>query len=175
MSGTIDVGLENTAPSSLLPQSVIGPAEGLEDRFVAGQNFAYLSVYTPAELAAVRLDGAPSEVVAERELGRNVFSSFVSVLSQATTTVSLDVNGPVRLGPDGWYSLELVRQPFLNADDVVVDLEVPKGWQIAEAEGLTIDGRHARGALELRETTTVRLRLEPGGGQNLWEQLHFGA
>ena len=175
VSGTLDVGLENTAPNSLLPQSVIGPSEGLEGRFVAGENFSYVSVYTPSGLTAVGINGLPVEVEAETELGRNVFSTFVSTYSGTTSTVSLGLDGEVSLGPDRWYTLELVRQPFLTPDDVSVELEVPRGWRIAETEGLGTDGeRRARGNLELAETTTIRVRLEPTGVQNLWEQLHQG-
>jgi hypothetical protein len=134
-----------------------------------------VSVYTPSGLTAVGINGLPVEVEAETELGRNVFSTFVSTYSGTTSTVSLGLDGEVSLGPDRWYTLELVRQPFLTPDDVSVELEVPRGWRIAETEGLGTDGeRRARGNLELAETTTIRVRLEPTGVQNLWEQLHQG-
>jgi UDP-N-acetylmuramyl pentapeptide phosphotransferase/UDP-N-acetylglucosamine-1-phosphate transferase len=176
VSGTLDVGLENTAPDSLLPQSVIGPSEGLEDRFVAGENYSYVSLYTPSGLTAVSFNGLPAEIAADTELGRNVYSTFISTLSGTTTTISLGLDGEVSLGPDRWYTLELVRQPFLNADDVSVELDVPKGWRIAGTRNLGTDGdRRARGTIELDETTTVQVRLEPTGVENLWEQLHQGS
>ncbi|MGH8984179.1 MAG: DUF4012 domain-containing protein, partial [Acidimicrobiia bacterium] len=175
VSGTLDVGLENTAPDSLLPQSVIGPSEGLEDRFVAGENFSYVSIYTPSGLTAVSQNGLPIEVEAETELGRNVFSTFVSTYSGTTTTISLGLDGEVGLGPGRWYTLDLVRQPFLTPDEVSVELEVPKGWRIAETRDLGTDGeRRARDEIELGETTTVQVRLEPTGIQNLWDRLHQG-
>ncbi|MGH9051384.1 MAG: DUF4012 domain-containing protein [Acidimicrobiia bacterium] len=175
LTGSLDVGLENTAPDTLLPQSVIGPSEGLEDRFVAGENFSYVSVYTPAGLTAVNVNGVPIEVAADTELGRNVFSTFLSTLSGTTTTLSLGLDGEVSLGPDRWYTLELVRQPFLTPDDVSVELEVPEGWRIAETRGLGTNGdRHAQGTFEFDQTTTMQVRLEPTGVANLWEQLHQG-
>jgi UDP-N-acetylmuramyl pentapeptide phosphotransferase/UDP-N-acetylglucosamine-1-phosphate transferase len=176
VSGTLDVGLENTAPNALLPQAVIGPSEGLEERFSAGENYAYVSAYTPTGLTAVSVNGMPTEVEAGEELGRNVFSTFLSTMSGATTTMSLGLDGEVSLGPDRWYTLELVRQPSLNADDVSIELEVPKGWKIAETRNLGTDGdRRAQGTVELAETTTVGVRLEPSGVANVWDQLHQGS
>jgi hypothetical protein len=173
--GRVDVDLENTAPDTGLPRSVIGPAEGLEDRFVAGQNFAYVSVYTPSELTAVTLGGLPTEVEVDPEFGRNVYSAFVSVSATATSTLSLDLAGQVDLDPGRWYTLELGRQPFLVGDDVSIEVEVPPGWRIAEAEGVQAAGeRRAGGRLELTEDATVRVRLEPAGGLSFWERLHHG-
>jgi len=175
LRGDIEVGLENTAPAAGLPQAVIGPSEGLEDRFVAGENFAFVSVFTPSLVTASDLDNAVTGLEDDRELGRNVYASFLRVFAQSTSTMSLDVEGAITLDDDRWYRLELVRQPFLAPDEVSVRLDVPAGWRIAETDGLRRAGeRRAEGRLELTETTTVGVRLEPTGGLDLWQRLHHG-
>lgn len=174
VTGQVDVALENSAPDSGLPVAVIGPAEGLEDRFVAGENFSFVSVYTPSRVTRSDLEHNVTSLESDRELGRNVFATFVSTFAGSTTTVSLDVAGAVRL-PDDWYELEIIPQPFVAPDDVSVRLEVPDGWRIAEVDGLTRDGdRAAEGRVEARESTSVRVRLEPAGGRTLWDRLHHG-
>jgi hypothetical protein len=173
--GTLSLQLENTAPDAGLPQSVIGPSEGLEDRFVAGQNRSYLSAYTPLELTEVTHDGGPATLEPERELGRNVFSTFVDVFARSSTSFALGLDGQVGLSADRWYTLELVRQPFLAPDTVLLDIAVAPGWRIAETAGVRTDGEgNASGVVELSETTTIGIRLEPTGGRNLWDRLHHG-
>ena len=173
--GRIEVGLENTAPDAGLPQSVIGPSEGLEDRFVAGENFSYLSVYTPLGVTGVRVDDAPSEVEFAKELGRNVFSAWLHINSRTVKTLVLDVEGDVPLD-DGWYDLELLRQPFLTPDDVTVDLTLPRGWRFAGAEDATVvDDRRASSAVGLVEDRPVRVRVEPSAGLGLWDRLRHGS
>lgn len=173
--GRIEVIIENTAPDSGLPQSVIGPSEGLEDRFVAGENYAFVSVYTPFGVTAIQRDGAPIEVEEATELGQNVFSTWVSVRALSATTLTFDVEGFVPLERGGWYDLQLVRQPFLTADDVSIDLAVPHGWRIGRTEHVRATGeRTAAGQVLLAENTPVRVRIEPAG-LSLWDRLRHGA
>jgi hypothetical protein len=174
--GTIDVVLANTAPATGLPRSVIGPAEGLESRFRAGENYSLVSVYTPYVVRAAKLDGQPVQVEGTRELGRNVFSAWIDVDAQQTKTLSLDVEGVVRLGPGGWYDLQLVRQPFLTADGVKVELTAPEGWTVEGTSDLrsTADGA-ARGEYLLAENKEVRVRIKSGDGLGLWERLEHGS
>lgn len=179
IDGHVDVRLSNTAPDNGLPRYVIGPAEGQEDRFVAGENFTYVSVYTPVPFTAASVDGGLTTLEAERELDRNVYAKFLSVFAQSATTLSIDLSGGIALDedPDGgsWYTLDLVHQPGLRPDRVTVDLEVPKGWRIAEADGLRVlDDRRAGAEIEVTETRQVRVRLEPTSDRSLWDRLHHG-
>lgn len=176
VQGRIEVQLENTAPASGLPHSVIGPSEGLEDRFVAGENYAYLSVYTPFQITDVSLDGVPTTVEASRELGGNVFSAWLSIPSRVTASLVLEVEGYVPLEDDGSYALELGRQPFLAADDVTVDLSVTPGWAIAGADNLAKTGdRTASATFALIEPMSVRVGIEAAPGLNLWRRLEQGS
>jgi hypothetical protein len=97
------------------------------------------------------------------------------VFSRSNTSFSLGLDGRVNLGADRWYTLELVRQPFIAPDTVLLDISVAPGWRIAETDGVGTDGeRNASGVVELLETTTIRVRLEPTGGRDLWDRLHHG-
>ena len=54
-NATLSVSLDNTAPDSGLPEAVIGPF--LPSRFVAGENRAFLSMYSPLQFASATVDG----------------------------------------------------------------------------------------------------------------------
>jgi hypothetical protein len=86
------------------------------------------------------------------------------------------VEGEVALERGGWYEVSLPRQPQLNPDDVNVRIEVPRGWRIAEVDGLRRRGaRSAARHLELTTPTSLRVRLVPDDdGRNLWERLNAG-
>ncbi|MGH8985432.1 MAG: DUF4012 domain-containing protein, partial [Acidimicrobiia bacterium] len=170
VSGRLEVELANTAPSDGLPRVVSGP---YDERFVAGENRTFLSLYTPAGFDSVSLDGQDVGLEAGTELGRNVFSSFVSVFAGTTRTLAVDLTGTVDLRPGGWYALDLPRQPSLHPDVVSVSIRVPDGWRIADAEGLDVEGRRAVGRVRVAEPTRVRVRLERTG-EDLWERLHQG-
>jgi len=153
----LDVVLENTAPSVGLPEYVLGPSK---PRFAPGENYTYLSLYTPLEFRGARLDGRPVEMEEATELGRYVYSSFLSVPAGSARTLSLALMGSVPL-EGGWYRLDLVRQALLAPDQVDVAVEVPAGWRVAEAVGLTPgDRRRAEGRLAHDADTTLRVRLE---------------
>ncbi|MGH9013415.1 MAG: DUF4012 domain-containing protein [Acidimicrobiia bacterium] len=168
--GTLAVTLDSTAVVPGLPQEVAGP---YDERFTAGENRSFVSLYTPAGFDAATLDGAPVGLEATTELGRNVFSSFVSVSAGTSRTLALDLAGTVELTADGWYSLDLVRQPSLHPDEVTVSVAVPPGWRIAETVGLETDGRRATARVTLDRHTRVRLRLEPAD-PSLWDRLDQG-
>jgi hypothetical protein len=87
----------------------------------------------------------------------------------------LEVEGDVPLR-NGWYDLDLLRQPFLSADQVTLDLSVPEGWEIAATDGLVhTDERRAEGQIQLVETTPVRVRVAPSAGLGIWDRLRHGA
>jgi UDP-N-acetylmuramyl pentapeptide phosphotransferase/UDP-N-acetylglucosamine-1-phosphate transferase len=176
VQGHIRVQLDNTAPDNGLPQSVIGPAEGFESRFVAGENFAYVSLYTPLGVTGVRLNGQPMQAEAARELDRQVVSVWLDIRASTTSELVIDVDGEVTLGDDGLYQLDVMRQAFLAPDDVSLRLAVPPGWKITGADHASVTGpRTAEAQLGLVETTPVRVRIVPGSTPNLWDKLRRGA
>jgi len=158
LSGRLEVTLDNTAPSEGLPQYVIGPNR---PEVAPGENYTFFSAYLPTALVNADLDGAPTKLDSATELGRNVYSSFVSIPSHSTRKIGLDIDGTVGLLPGGWYDIHLFKQPLLFPDDVSVEIDVPSGFRIVETKGLDrVDPSRAKGNFELPTARTVSVRLE---------------
>jgi hypothetical protein len=160
VTGRLRVDMENQAPDEGLPRYVIGP---FNDRFQAGENFGYVSLYTPLTLTGATWDGAPIELEDEEELGRNVYSAFLSIPARSTRTLEAQLEGSVAAQAGGWYELDLLHQPLLVGDDVTISVEVAEGWQIAEAQGARLVGAgEAVAQLVLERDEAVRVRLVRG-------------
>lgn len=169
----LTVRLENTAPAAGLPQIVIGP---FADGFVAGENRSYVSVYTGLDLRSATVDGAPVGIATQREVSRRVVSLGVAIPATSTRTVTLTFAGRVRLRAGGWYELDLGHQPTLEPDRVQVSVEVPDGWEVADAPGLvTPFDRRASGVLLLERNRRVRVRIaRKPPPLDLWGHLEAG-
>jgi hypothetical protein len=170
----LSVTLDNTAPSTGLPQVVIGPFT--PDRFVAGENRALLSMYSPLQFAAATVDGRATSVTPGRERGRNVYSLVENVPSRTQKTTITKLQGPVQLH-DGWYTLQVRAQPTLNPDRLHVSVTVPEGWKIDQAPNMEmVFARRANANVSLEKTTTFRVHVAPdAGAQNLWDRLVSGS
>ncbi|HEY5173601.1 MAG TPA: DUF4012 domain-containing protein, partial [Acidimicrobiia bacterium] len=107
------VALRNAAPASGLPSDAIGNEVGLP----VGTNRLYLSLYTPFALERATLDARPLALLAERELGRNVYSAFVDIPPGGTRTITLDLAGSVDLA-QGHYRFDYLAETLPNADRV---------------------------------------------------------
>jgi UDP-N-acetylmuramyl pentapeptide phosphotransferase/UDP-N-acetylglucosamine-1-phosphate transferase len=173
--GTVTVGLTNDVPPSGIAQIAAGPFEGATDQFVYGQNHSFLSVYTPLTFTGARQNDQPVGLEPSQELGRNVYSSYVDVFSQGTSTTAIDLSGNVRLRDGGWYDLTIMHQPTVRQDEVTVHVAAPAGFEIVDAVGLKVDGGVAEGTVPLDRTRTVRVRLAHSGSANLWERLRDGS
>ncbi|HEV2070116.1 MAG TPA: DUF4012 domain-containing protein [Acidimicrobiales bacterium] len=161
ISGRLRVDMENQAPSEGLPRYIIGP---YDDRFEAGENRSYVSVYSPLDLVGARWGGETLPLEEERELGRNVYSAFLSLPAGRTNSLELELEGTLTSLPGGWYELDLLHQPLLVPEHATVKIEVADGWRIAEVEGATLsDDRRAITDITLDRNASVRLRLEPEG------------
>ena len=148
LHGRLEVTMDNGAPASGLSPQVLGP---YDDRFEAGENRTYVSVYSPFAGGAATLDGRPVTLENQPDLGRIAQSTTVSIPATSSSTLALDVKGTVNLSADGWYRLDLHHQTSLEPDDVEVSITVPKGWRIAQMQGVQSDGgrrAYARMALE---------------------------
>jgi hypothetical protein len=170
----LSVTLDNTAPDSGLPQVVIGPF--LEGRFAAGENRLLLSMYSPLAFDSATVDGAPVGVAAGEERNRNVYSLVQRIPSKTQKTTNAKLEGSVKLR-DGWYTLVARAQPTLNPDKLHVSVEVPEGWKIDDAPGMTTDfARRVSANITQDKTTTFRVHVVPdGGSQNLWDRLVTGS
>lgn len=168
----LELDLVNGAPASGLSPTVIGP---YDERFSPGENRTFLSVYTPFGAQAATLDGDPVPIESAVELGRRVYSVWVSMPPGSAHTLSFELTGEVALGAGGWYALDLLPQPRLVPDPVRVEVEVARGWRVAETIGLDAAGRRASGTFALDEPRTVWVRLERSGLRGLWDQVRGGA
>jgi UDP-N-acetylmuramyl pentapeptide phosphotransferase/UDP-N-acetylglucosamine-1-phosphate transferase len=168
----LSVQLDNTAPSSGLPEAVIGP---FTDRFYAGENRTFVSLYTPLQFVQARVDGNPAEVSPQRERDRNVFSRFTDLASQQTETTAVSLGGKVALH-DGWYTVEVRHQPTLIPDRVHVSVDVPEGWKVDKAPGMSRPfSRRADVNVLLDRTTTYRVHIvRDPGSWDIWQRLEAG-
>jgi Protein of unknown function (DUF4012) len=172
LTGRLELRLDNGAPSQGLPSGVIGP---YDPRFAPGENRAYVSLYSPFPARAATLDRETVPVESGPELGRLAHSLVVSIPSGAARTLRMDVQGRVRLDPDGWYRLDLGHQPVLNPDRVDVAVTVPEGWRIVETRGLDRAGsRRASAGMSLEGERTLLVRVERQGASGFWERLLEG-
>jgi hypothetical protein len=171
LAGRVDVGLDNSAPDTGLPDNVIGVNNSLGH---AGENRSFLSLYSPLRMTAATFEGNQQPLESMTELGRNVYADFFSVPSRSRRTLTVDLNGAVRLGPNGEYALDLVRQPGVAPDDVTVKIDVPAGWRVIDGQGFKASGgRQATAHLRLDQTTRLRVRLAPDT-DNVWQRLVDG-
>jgi hypothetical protein len=124
LTAELDIGLHNLAPSSGQPPLVIDGQSGVVDN--PGDSKLYLSVYSPWSEVGAFVDGHRALVESARELGRNVYSIFVTTPSGETTTVELQLSGLLR-GPALPYHLEVWHQPVLFADSVTTSTSYDSG------------------------------------------------
>ncbi|PZS21146.1 MAG: hypothetical protein DLM54_04805, partial [Acidimicrobiales bacterium] len=169
ITGRLEVALDNQAPSQGLPNGVIGP---YDQRFAPGENRTYLSLYTPFLGRGATIDGSPLQIDSRPELGRLAMSTTVSIPSRQTRTVALRLDGRIQLGPGGWYRLDIGHQPVVNPDQVQVSVSVPKGWRIAQAQGIQRqDSRHAGTEIRLDTGRPILLRIYRSGWSSIWHRL----
>ena len=157
VNGRLTITLTNGAPTSGHDISALGP---YQTGFAAGENRLFVSMYTPLAVATGSLDGTRLPLQSGTELGQNVYSSYVDVLSGATRTMSFTVQGVVHL-VRGQYTLELPRQPTLGADHVTIRLGVPSGWQVESGAGSW--SRKAEITLDLNGPKTLFWRMRRNG------------
>jgi hypothetical protein len=107
----LTITLTNDAPTTGEPEYVI--AGSGSDPTPPGDSRLILSVYSP-----LGLDDATIDLDREQELGRNVYSGFVTVGSGATTTIHLSLSG--RVAMDDGYRIDVRRQATVVPDDVSI-------------------------------------------------------
>jgi UDP-GlcNAc:undecaprenyl-phosphate GlcNAc-1-phosphate transferase len=168
--GKATIALFNDLPDAPLPVAVIGP---YDDRYLAGENRTFLSLYSPLGFRSAKLEGRTTGLETARELGRNVYSSFVSIPSNEKKTLAVQLDGSVPLA-GGWYELDLVRQPALTSDVIDLQVRVADGWRVRAVEGApeaTWNSRSVSGTFDLAVSRTVRVRLERRAETNILRRL----
>ena len=119
LDATVDIRLRNGAPSRGLPPLVI--ASSGRARTEPGENLLYLSIYSPWELEGAEVDGRPVTLEAQVELGRRVYSTFLTVAPDSTRHVRLQLSG--RLPPGEPYHLDVLRQVTVRPDLITTSLQ----------------------------------------------------
>ena len=148
------VRLDSSAPASGLPPAVIGnfgprPAN-------PGDNPLYLSVYSPLSLRSAAVDGQPALMESERELDRNVFSTFVRVPAGGAVTLTVRLVGSLPAGPT--YRLDVARQPAVVPDDLEVTVR-GHGRRIVASSGFPAK-RTGTGRVRLAQDHTFVVRFD---------------
>jgi UDP-N-acetylmuramyl pentapeptide phosphotransferase/UDP-N-acetylglucosamine-1-phosphate transferase len=133
----LTLGLDNTAPASGLPPSLIGP---YDSQFRAGEEASFVSIYSPLAFQSATLDGTPELLESGTELGRNVYSCYIDIPALHSATLAVTLTGTTRLLPGGWYELDLPHQPGVNPYQVAVTVTVADGWRVIGVRGGTQAG-----------------------------------
>ena len=154
LRANLRVTLRNLVPSSGLPAHYL--ANAAQPPLPPGTNKLYLSIYTPWSFSMARLDGKPLSLQSQRELGRRVYSTYITLPPGGSSTVELELTGRLA-GED--YRLDLHRQPFLAPDEVSASLEVPAGWKVGRSSG----ARKASNAYQLTSDEAMALSLHRSG------------
>jgi hypothetical protein len=136
VGATLRVTLENRAPTSGLPNYVIGNVIGLPP----GTNRSYVSVYSTLDLAGASVGGQPAPLQSEVETGFNVYSAFVDIPPGGSVQLELELEGVVE---GRAYRLNMPVQPFATADEVAVSVQATDGSAVASRQA-TVEGDTAR-------------------------------
>ncbi len=103
---------------------------GNEVGLPTGSNRSYLSVYSPFAITGATVDGRPVQLLAEREFGRLVYSTYIDITPKTTAKVVLDLEGAVDLS-SGRYRFDGFSQVLPNTDVVHWTLHVGAGARVA--------------------------------------------
>jgi hypothetical protein len=125
---TLTVTLTNTAPSTGLPDYVIGAIADIP----RATNRTLVEVFTPLDLQGATLDGETSTPQAGSELSHNVYSQRVDIPSGGTIVLDYELSGSVGRGE---YRLVYRPQPLPNPDHLVVAAATTSGEPLFGYDG----------------------------------------
>ena len=137
VSGSVTIRFENTAPSSGLPDYVIGINSGAP--YPRGTNDMWLSVYSPFKLTDSSVNGTTVGFSpGVREDSVNAYSAFLAIPAGGTSTVRLTFDGSMRRGSS--YGMTLRMQPLAIAPTADVAASTSSGssgtvWSTDETAG----------------------------------------
>jgi hypothetical protein len=116
----VELTAHNAAPTEGYPKYVIGNLFDLPK----GTNRAYITVFTTSVLLSARLDGNEIEMTAESEHGLNAYSKFITVPSEASATLTLELLDP----PDvAGRPIVVLSPPLANDPTWDVVMTTPAG------------------------------------------------
>ncbi len=119
-----------------------------------GTSTLYVSIFSSLSLQRATLDGRDLALLAEQELGRKVYSSYVDIPPGGTRTLTLTLSGSVDLS-GGNYHFDYLAQVLPNPDRV--------DWT-AQVAGGRVVGATGRGAspVDIRRAATSALVSQSG-------------
>jgi hypothetical protein len=143
-STTATITLQNTARPNCGPEYLCGNAKDPVNRpqggpgvVPAGTNTMYLSYYSPLNLISATLNGLPTGIEAQSELGANVYSSDFVVYAGQTATIVLKLEGVI--GDSSNYHLQVLTQPLVNPDTLAIRVRSSSpAWHVKSAQGLDV-------------------------------------
>jgi hypothetical protein len=162
-SGTMEVSIENGAPTAGMPPYVLGPfVEGLGP----GDASPLISIWCPdpCELIGARRDGAETLVNEGTERGMTFFRDYRPIPAGDSASFAVDWHADdVWVGDawDGAYRLTFDGQPTIIPTTATITVVAPPGSAITWAsDGMTIDGDRATwvGAPDAETVLEVRFR-----------------
>lgn len=159
LTATATVTLANEAPTSGLPDYVIGNTRGLrplDDPLPRGWNSTFVTLYSPWELAGATLDGEPVELERSDELGRHALSTFVDLPPGGTRTLVVELAGVL---DKPFYVLDLLAQPLAAPEIATVSVELAGGGRLTATGGLRLDRNRASAAFPL--VSDLRVGVSP--------------
>jgi len=145
IEGTVEIRLENLAPSTGLPHAVIGWGGDLSANQLPvpdGENLSYVTIYSAAPLSEITQDGEPVQLNRSvPDLGYQAQDLYVRIPPQGVRVLRAKVRHQVE--PGTRYELQVLRQSTATPDQLSVRVRVPDGWvltaddQTAEVDGAT--------------------------------------
>jgi hypothetical protein len=128
----IDVEMRNDAPSSGLPEYVIGASGGVT--LPLGTNRQNVTVLRSPqdELRAIAIQGRPVSAVQAAEGPLRSYRVTTEIPARSSKSIRLISEIPLAFTTEGReriYRLHLLPQPVANRDVYEVSIEVPAGWR----------------------------------------------
>lgn len=121
----IEITLENSAPTSGLPDAIIGSND---QNLVAGANSMLLSMYSATPITMVTIDETLVPFETATEFGVNVATMLITVPPQDSVTLELRAQGDIDLS--NGYDTVLANQPLVNADQVSWTIQTTTGERL---------------------------------------------
>ena len=134
VTGSVEVAMENQAPASGLPRSVIswgGDVSFGQSPVKDGENLSFVSLYGMLPITDLTLDGEPVDALRNGvELGYQVQDLYVLLPSGGRRVLRAAVEGQVE--PGSRYTFEVLRQPTAVPDGYDVRIRLADGWQLPD-------------------------------------------
>jgi hypothetical protein len=137
VAATVDISLTNSAPSSGLPDYIIGGAYYAPS--ARGTNQQWLSIYSPWDLDRITVDGSPVGAETMNELGRQVHMIQIDIAPGTTARVQVTLKGTASTNAQD-YRLNYVSQQLVTPERITID--VSDGGRTVHWSGDGVRRRH---------------------------------